>query len=357
MTKRETFTGSPAIGSGPKRPGPIPVSRSRTLIPFLNFGYERRMPVDRWLRECRLPGHLHDDPETFIPTSARWKCVSLMAHESGIEDLGLRVSYDDALDIMGPHILLGVLREPTLADGIDTFARLIRCESSGMFVWTSLGDESVRFHLKKLLKPDTSGFSQIEWQSLMIMVTMIRIFAGVTWEPDLVALRSPTDVPPLAGELFPGTRFARGRRNAFVEFPRTLLTTGLSCYGDQIKARLSSTPVDRATTDPPADFAESLRRILKSYLPDGYPSLARAAAISGMSGRTLQRRLTESGLSYSTVVDRARFDVATEMLARTDATSLEISLATGYEDPSHFARAFRRVGGCSPREYRRRCAA
>jgi AraC-like DNA-binding protein len=40
------------------------------------------------------------------------------------------------------------------------------------------------------------------------------------------------------------------------------------------------------------------------------------------------------------------------MLVETDARSIEIAQATAYSDPSHFARAFRRIAGLSPDEYR-----
>jgi AraC-like DNA-binding protein len=87
-------------------------------------------------------------------------------------------------------------------------------------------------------------------------------------------------------------------------------------------------------------------------LLDGYPRLTLAAEIAGTSTRTLQRRLAADGLSYSELIDRARFDIASRMLVETDARSIEIAQATAYSDPSHFARAFRRIAGLSPDEYR-----
>lgn len=78
----------------------------------------------------------------------------------------------------------------------------------------------------------------------------------------------------------------------------------------------------------------------------------RLAELADTSVRTLQRRLGELGISYSEVVDRARFDVASRLLTETDATSVEIAHAIAYSDQSHFARAFRRLTGISPHEYR-----
>jgi AraC-like DNA-binding protein len=280
-----------------------------------------------------------------------------MARESDTDDLGLRIAHDKALDIMGPRVLQGVLRQPTLQSGLEKFAQLIRGESSGTIVWSSQRETSIHFHLKKAFEPGTPGFRQTEWQGLMVIVTMIRLFAGGAWQPDLLSMRSQTAIPSLAAGLFPETRFESGSLSAFVEFPRTLLSTGLSGYGEEIKTSLPGASVDSAKAVPTTDFAVSLQHILRAYLPEGYPSLSLAAEISRMSPRTLQRRLAERGISYSTLIDRTRFDIASEMLAETDATSLEIAMATGYEDSSHFARAFRRAAGCCPGEYRRRRAA
>ena len=41
-----------------------------------------------------------------------------------------------------------------------------------------------------------------------------------------------------------------------------------------------------------------------------------------------------------------------EMLAESDAPSTEIAHAIGYTDASNFARAFRRITGMSPSEFR-----
>ncbi len=92
---------------------------------------------------------------------------------------------------------------------------------------------------------------------------------------------------------------------------------------------------------------------LEPHFMDGCPRLTLAAEIARTSVRTLQRRLAARGSNYSELVDRVRFDVASRMLTETDAPSIQIAQATAYTDPSHFARAFRRIAGVSPSEYRK----
>lgn len=51
---------------------------------------------------------------------------------------------------------------------------------------------------------------------------------------------------------------------------------------------------------------------------------------------------------------KLRIDAARRMLTTTSAPITQIALAVGYQTPSAFAAAFRRLAGTSPREFRRR---
>ena len=84
---------------------------------------------------------------------------------------------------------------------------------------------------------------------------------------------------------------------------------------------------------------------------DGAPALELAAEIADLSTRTLQRKLADAGLSYRGLLDEVQFETATELLQNADQNITEIASLVGYSDPSHFARAFRRIAGDSPREY------
>jgi AraC-like DNA-binding protein len=62
--------------------------------------------------------------------------------------------------------------------------------------------------------------------------------------------------------------------------------------------------------------------------------------------------LASAGTTYSDVVEAARFEVAADMLEDPDQKIIDVALAVGFDDPSHFARAFRRVSGLNPRQFR-----
>ena len=87
-------------------------------------------------------------------------------------------------------------------------------------------------------------------------------------------------------------------------------------------------------------------------LSEGIPKISDIARQLGMSGRTLQRRLADQGLSYQTLVDEARRQLAERLLRQTAYSLAEVAYLTGFSEQSAFTRAFKRWAGQTPRSYR-----
>ncbi|MBE7467166.1 MAG: helix-turn-helix domain-containing protein [Planctomycetes bacterium] len=64
--------------------------------------------------------------------------------------------------------------------------------------------------------------------------------------------------------------------------------------------------------------------------------------------------LEATGRSPRTYLEERRIERAARMLLETERSIYAIGRAEGYDDPYHFSRAFKRVLGTSPRQYRRR---
>ncbi len=96
----------------------------------------------------------------------------------------------------------------------------------------------------------------------------------------------------------------------------------------------------------------SVRRAVASILSEGVPTLSSIASQLGIGSRTLQRRLTEQGHSFQSVVDSARHDLAKRLLSETQYSLAEIAFLTGFSEQSGFTRAFKRWAGQTPRSYR-----
>lgn len=101
------------------------------------------------------------------------------------------------------------------------------------------------------------------------------------------------------------------------------------------------------------NFADTLSLVLSPYLSQGYPSAGFAASLLDTSVRTLARRLSECGKTYQSLIDETRFNVARELLRGTDAPIGDIAGFIGFNDQANFSRLFHRVGGLSPRDFRK----
>jgi AraC-like DNA-binding protein len=97
---------------------------------------------------------------------------------------------------------------------------------------------------------------------------------------------------------------------------------------------------------------QRVRRAVARVLSDGVPTLSSIASELGIGSRTLQRRLSDSGHSFQSVVDTARRDLARRLLRETDYSLGEIAFLTGFSEQSAFTRAFKRWAGQTPRSYR-----
>ena len=87
-------------------------------------------------------------------------------------------------------------------------------------------------------------------------------------------------------------------------------------------------------------------------LSEGVPVISTVAEQLGMSGRTLQRRLSDDGFSYRNLVDKSRRLLAERLLSRTEYSLAEVAFMTGFSEQSAFNRAFKRWAGDTPRSYR-----
>jgi len=104
-------------------------------------------------------------------------------------------------------------------------------------------------------------------------------------------------------------------------------------------------------------FERRVRNQISRALSQGIPTLSEIATQFGMSGRTLQRHLSDRGHSFQAVVDASRRELAERLLRETSYPLAEIAFLTGFSEQSAFNRAFRRWAGQTPRSFRLRAGA
>src|SRR5437016_14600554 len=100
------------------------------------------------------------------------------------------------------------------------------------------------------------------------------------------------------------------------------------------------------------NFGEKAKGILKRLLAGQRPGIDDLARELHMSTRTLQRRLTEKGISFQRLLDEARRELARHYLLHSSRELNETAYLLGYEDANSFFRAFQHWEGTSPGHWR-----
>jgi AraC-like DNA-binding protein len=121
------------------------------------------------------------------------------------------------------------------------------------------------------------------------------------------------------------------------------ITRFLVSHLDQKLSQIDETPALQSHTK--SEIARALS--------EGLPKMADIAHKLGLSARSFHRRLSEQGLSFQTLTEETRREIATAMLQEKRYALSEIAFLTGYSEQSAFNRAFKRWMGVTPAIYRK----
>lgn len=324
-----------------------PVIRLAHPLAFAAFLEHIGAPVDAYFRRQGLPVQ-SSDPGAFVPLKKAWALFDDVAQR---EDLA--AGWHVGRFVGDQNLNQGLLRKlegaPTLYLALQTMISLVNSESSHLRLGLMEGRDRVLFYTAGYADLENEpGFSSSVAYQLAVYINLVRQFAGQSWVPEEIGVNSST-LPAVIQEHYPGCRIRVGQKVSYLTIPRTCLH--LPIRTSHVVGGNSS-PLILVNK---LNCAELLSLLLKPYLSQGYPSVRFAALLADTSVRTLSRRLSKCGKTYQAVADETRFNVARELLRDTDESIREIAGAVGFDDQANFSRFFHRVGGLSPRDFRKSC--
>ena len=101
-------------------------------------------------------------------------------------------------------------------------------------------------------------------------------------------------------------------------------------------------------------LAERVRELLRASFSNHRCLTSQQCANElGISVRSMQRRLKTIGLSFSTIINEIRYDLAKAQLLHSNDTIERIGRSLGFSTQESFIRAFTRWSEVSPGKYRR----
>lgn len=119
----------------------------------------------------------------------------------------------------------------------------------------------------------------------------------------------------------------------------------LDLVAPQLEAELTQQLADKS-------LKEQVKGILKRVLAGQKPRLEDVALELRVSTRTLQRRLLEERITFHSLVEEARREMAQHYLRQSSLELTDTAYLLGYEDPTSFIRAFHKWEGTSPGDWR-----
>ena len=332
-----------------KHTKPIPLHKVAIVRTFVEVLTDTGAPVERGFREAGLPYSALEDANNYVSSHRFWKFLVNMTRSEGVMDLGFRVGEQFGANGADPDMTALLLRAPTLYQGLrnasETVNRTVTNCRVGLLQPPDSG--AACFYHSPSCRADNPAIDQIGWFGLKTLLGMVRVYTGPQWQPTEIGFMS--DHPPCRyiREQFPHTRMRPSQKCSYILLDNALLSLPPLPAGNSLS--VSAAPDYEQLQK---DFVGSLEQLLLSYVQESNLSIELAAGLCNTSKRSLQRRLKKMGTCFSEVLEHAQFRAASRMLHHTRMTITDVSSQLGYSDVSHFARAFRRTAGVTPRMYR-----
>ena len=121
---------------------------------------------------------------------------------------------------------------------------------------------------------------------------------------------------------------------------------------DPAMARYAQQLLDVAMASQGPSILDDVRRTVLLLLPSGRCSIEQVAAHLGVVCRTIQRRLAEQGMSFSSLVNELRVELATRHVMECERPLTEVAAMLGFSAPSGFSRWYHTQFGCSAKQSR-----
>ncbi len=324
----------------------IPLIRCQFLMPFAEIHSEIGGPSSALLAKFRLPTCLEEKADHYVPLLPAVRFATSAQQSQGISDIAFRAAQRLAFDHLSEALRARIRHSPTLLLALQQACKWAPIEDTNLHIWLERSNENLNICSRLVGSEGIAHLEMSQWLQNVFVIHIVRQFAGAHWTPAVIAFEADHMPGIDVQSHWPNTRFMSGQRASWINVPLQFLS---------LPNRASATLANSAEKELQPlgkDIISALRLSLPSYLDEGGPTVTEVAEMIGLSVRSLQRELSRAGLTYSGLLAQVRFNNAAKLLRDTDSKIIEIAFSSGYTDPAHFTRAFRRIAGVTPRQFR-----
>jgi AraC-like DNA-binding protein len=300
-------------------------------------------------RRARLDLRLLGEPEGRISFHLAGRFIDECVRASGCEHFGLLLGTEQGLGALG---LVGHLIQHSsdVGTGLRNLSNYLHHQEIGGVATVSV-DRGIAALDYAIELPGLPAAEQVADAAMGIGLSLMRFLCGSEWAPRETQFMHPRprDTAPFKRAFASPVRFG-AERNALLFDARWLDHRIASA--DPVMRRMLEARISELETDTHAELPARVRGVARALLLAGDASCEAAAQRLAMTRRTFHRRLAAHGVSYETLLDQLRFEIARQLLRHSAASLTEVSAALNYANVSAFTRAFRRWSGSTPGAWR-----
>lgn len=292
------------------------------------------------------------DPKVMIPATIYYEMLEGMAEQIDVTELPIHVGASMRCDEYGA-LGLAWKAAPTLRASCSRIERYAR-------IWTGVVTYELRDHPRGTLfilhreGERRLGLRLSNEATLASAVSLSRQVCPVPFSPIEVFVQHKEPRSKAFHEAWFGcpVKFSADLDAVLIsheamERANILGDEGISRY------LMSDLDSELAEVETPPTVVDEAKDAIAQSLSEGTPRMADIAKGLGLSARSFHRRLTEHGLSFQTLTEETRRELAEGLLRDEQYSLAEVAFLTGFSEQSSFTRAFKRWLGTTPASYRK----
>lgn len=327
------------------------VDRFRLPPAFWRAAGRMGLPAAAVLRQARLPANLHVAPETWLTTAqyfALWRAVESLSQDPAV-GLQMVAQTENAAH---PPATMAAFFARDFRDGLKRLARFKHlCTPETLEITNSGGECRVSTRWLHAIEPEPDAVVDV---TLAAILELGRRGTGRPLRPLRVELTRSTLRGDTHRSYFDAPIRTGCGQNALI-FAISDLDRPFPGHNPELLALLEpGLAASLAEIAAQSSLLDQVRILIRRRMASGKPDIADIATDLGLSERTLQRRITEEGASYRSLLDEIRRDIGRQLLANTGNGIDEVAFLLGFQDTSSFYRAFRSWEGVTPAQWRER---
>ena len=323
----------------------IHLIQAAQAIPFVKVLEASGAPVRKLSERAGMPIDAVYAGKGVIGEHCLWRFIDLAAKHEGLELFGYDVANQYPVNSIEGLGGIRTRTATTLKELLEYFIEDVQAESTGC-PYSLVPDTEGLWFVRELMFGTNRKNWQTEQYMIAIIIQITRLCTGRKWLPPEVRVSSSDKALPIPEE-WTSIKFTWGCKATEIRIPEKVLSKPLASRSTRDQSEPDE--VTDSETKTPLVFTE----LVRTQILTNTTGLENAARQTGLSPKTLKRKLLQDHTSYSEIVDQLRIELAQSKLGSPDTPIHGIARELGYEHQANFTRAFKRICGITPRAYRK----